>query len=156
RLKTGKAAGRDQLKKERYELLSAHRKSLVREKVRKYWREGALDEGEVDSLIVVLPKPGKDHSSTAGWRPIALLNFFARIFASALCLRLVGPIDQALSEAQAGYRPYRRAIDNTLALKLAIQARAAVGRAASVCFVDLTQAFDTVPRKLVARAFEAY
>ncbi|CAD7938618.1 unnamed protein product, partial [Amoebophrya sp. A25] len=66
---TGKAAGRDQLKKEHYELLSAQNKNLVREKVRRYWREGTLEDGEVDSLIVVLPKPGKDHSSTAGWRP---------------------------------------------------------------------------------------
>ncbi|CAD7955596.1 unnamed protein product, partial [Amoebophrya sp. A25] len=84
RLKTGRAAGRDQLKAERYELLSAQSKSLVREKVRKYWREGALEDGEADSLIVALPKPGKDRSSTAGRRPIALLNFFAKIFASAL------------------------------------------------------------------------
>ncbi|CAD7926976.1 unnamed protein product, partial [Amoebophrya sp. A120] len=54
--------------------------------------------------ITVLPKPGKDHGEAAGWRPIALLNFLSKVYASLLYLKIAGPIGDIMSENQAGFR----------------------------------------------------
>eukprot|EP00392_Amoebophrya_sp_AT5.2_P015858 g16081.t1 len=156
RLKPDRAAGEDTVTKEHYELLDDVGKQLVVDQVRTYWEDGSLPEGVVDSLVVVLAKHGKDQSKVEGWRPIALLNFIARAYASLLYLKLATPLDAVLSEAQQGFRPYRRAIDNTLTVRLLTRQRRREGRSTAALFVDLTQCFDTVPRKLIEKALEQY
>eukprot|EP00392_Amoebophrya_sp_AT5.2_P006465 g6477.t1 len=156
RLKRGKAAGEDGITREHIDLLQGEAKALVYAKVHQYWRDGKLDPGEVDSVIVVLPKPGKDDSQTAGWRPIALLRFFAKIYATILHKKLAEPMDGILAENQNGFRSYRRATDNTLAVRLLTRDRRKQGLQTCAAFVDLQQCFDTVPRSLIGKAMQAY
>eukprot|EP00392_Amoebophrya_sp_AT5.2_P018306 g18817.t1 len=156
RLKTGKAAGEDGMVKEHVELLDPENKKIVFEAVRKQWRTGRLTVAEVRPLITVLPKPGKDHSKTDGWRPISLLNFLAKVYAQLLYGRIAKPIDTVLEETQNGFRPYRRATDNTTALKVLTQQRYRAGKKTYACYIDLRQCFDRVPRGLIARALQYY
>mmetsp|Transcript_24955 Transcript_24955/g.62763 ORF Transcript_24955/g.62763 Transcript_24955/m.62763 type:complete len:1031 (+) Transcript_24955:305-3397(+) len=156
RLGGGKAAGTDGMVKEHVMLMNEQNKKKVFDAVREYWRKGKMSAAEVRSLITVLPKPGKDHRQTDGWRPISLLNFLAKVYASLLYMRLAGPINAVLSEEQNGFRPYRRATDNTATLKNLTQQRHREGKTTHACFIDLRQCFDRVPRGLIARALQYY
>ena len=66
------------------------------------------------------------------------------------------PLDLAQGECQAGFRKYRRAIDNTPAVKIIAQELRRSEKQLLLPFIDLQQAFDKVPRKLIQRAFACY
>ncbi len=151
-LRTRKSPGEDDLQVEHLNLLQGCNKEALRAAMKEHWETGELSEATIRSLIVPLEKPGKDASSTEGWRPIALLTTLSKLFSRCVFNRLKVAAG-CLSNSQHGFVPGHRAADAAGTLKNIAQSRTAKTYAN---FVDLRQAFDTVTRELVDEALKYF
>lgn len=68
----------------------------------------------LSAFITVVPKPGKDPSICASYRPISLLNLDIKIFAKILANRLRPHLQQLIGPEQVGFMPIREAKDNVI------------------------------------------
>ena len=144
-LRSGKSPGEDELLCEHLALLEGCNKEALRDAMKEHWKTGELSEETIRSLIAPLEKPGKDASSTDGWRPIALLSTLSKLFARCVYNRLKEAAS-CLSKSQHGFVPGFRATDAAGTLKNIAQSRTSK---TYVNFVDLRQAFDTITRQLL-------
>lgn len=64
--------------------------------------------------VTVIPKPNKDASMVANYRPISLLNVDLKIYAKILANRLLPLLPNLISLDQVGFIPGREARDNTI------------------------------------------
>ena len=73
------------------------------------------------AIIILIPKPGKDHSHPSGYRPISLMQVLAKLLEKIMCARLRIAIENAkhvsngkpyLPDEQSGFRNYRQMNDN--------------------------------------------
>lgn len=65
------------------------------------------------SFLTLIPKPDKDHTLYANYRPIALLNTDLKIFMKLLSLKLNKILLSLIHNDQVGFVPWRQAGDNT-------------------------------------------
>jgi len=61
------------------ELIGEVAENLINGKIPKEWQH---------SKVVMIPKPGKDHSKTKGWRPITLINCIGKLGEKVVADRL--------------------------------------------------------------------
>lgn len=69
--------------------------------------QGVLPESLREALIVLIPKPHKDHELCESYRPISLINVYAKIIAKILALRLNKVIESIIHPDQMGFIPRR-------------------------------------------------
>ena len=114
-------------------------------------------EGWKEALIVLIPKPGKDHTDPAGYRPISLLAVIAKLFDKIICGRLRHSIEQAtnangkpfLPPEQSGFREKRTTTDNLFRLmQIATQAMQK-HEDTLIISLDGKKAFDTAAHKAI-------
>ena len=118
--------------------------------VKEMWEAADIEEDNT-TVTAVLPKPGANHEGAAGYRPIALINANVKLFATILYNKLRKPLDEVLPEEQNGFRAWRSTIDHIATLRMLRQSCQASGESPCFCYVDLQQAFDSIPRELVYR-----
>ena len=111
---------------------------------------GTIPDGWSTATITPTHKRG-DTTDTANYRPVAVGVPLVRLYASVLNNR-VAPYfeeEQLRAQAQAGFRARRSINNNLFALQHAIDRTRQRRRPLYCCFVDLTAAFDRVPRHLL-------
>jgi hypothetical protein len=113
--------------------------------VRCCWAHGEVPRDFKQALLVTLPKKGNavtwdDH------RGITLLSVAGKVLARLLLRRARGA---PLSAWQHGFRRANSCNEAALTLKLAMQEARRIGLPAAFTFVDLTKAYDSVPRELL-------
>ena len=109
------------------------------------------------TLVSLIPKPGRVHADIANWRPITLANCDVKIFSRMLASRLAHVLPDLVSPHQAGFVRDRNAADVAMALRnvLGHAAEAAApprGRARSrpapvegaLVFLDQEKAYDRI------------
>ena len=109
------------------------------------------------TLVSLIPKPGRVHADLANWRPITLANCDVKIFSRMLASRLAHVLPDLVSPHQAGFVRDRNAADVAMALRnvLGHAAEAAApprGRARSrpapvegaLVFLDQEKAYDRI------------
>ena len=69
------------------------------------------------TLVSLIPKPGRDLSSIANWRPITLANCDVKIFSRMLASRLASVLPYLVSPHQAGFVKDRNAADVAMAVR---------------------------------------
>jgi hypothetical protein len=84
---------------------------------------GEVPMGWKRATIVALPKPGRDPTLHASWRPVALTSLISRTWERVVTLRLERLVDTSLHKGQFGYRRYRSS-DQLLSLLRAELSRA--------------------------------
>ena len=108
------------------------------------------------AAVTPLHKKG-DPTDTANYRPVAVGVPLARLYASVLNGR-VTPYFEAeylRAQGQAGFRARRSINHNLFALQQIIDKHCDARRPLYCCFVDLTAAFDRVPRHLLWQRLES-
>jgi Reverse transcriptase (RNA-dependent DNA polymerase) len=107
-----------------------------------------------DTLMSLIFKKG-DPALWGNYRPIAVVNLFAKVYAMVLNDRLStwAEANCVRSPTQTGFRPHRATTHNIFTLQHVINSYKAQGnRPLYCCFIDLAKAYDSVPRdKLWAR-----
>ena len=99
-----------------------------------------------DAKVVMVQKPGKDHTNPKSYRPISLLPAISKIFERIICVRLVDYLEgnNILSQYQAGYRKGRSTQEHIF--RLAQQVYNGFKSQSCTCavFLDCEAAFDAV------------
>jgi len=94
--------------------------------------------------VIALPKPGKDISLAASYRPISLLSVCFKLLERIILCRIAPTVNAVLSPSQAGFCQGRSTHDQVCALTTFIENGFQQGLKTGAVFVDLMAAFDTV------------
>ena len=110
----------------------------------------SIPDSWATSAVTPIYKKG-DPVDTANYRPVAVGTPIARLYATVINNRLSPYFEtQGLrAQAQAGFRAHRSVNHNLFALQHAIDKSRRNRMPLYCCFVDLTAAFDRVPRSLL-------
>ena len=87
-----------------------------------------------------------DHLVCDNYHGISLLSIPGKILANVLLGWLRPVIEPSLLEQQCGFRPQRETIDQIWVLRQVIEKAVEHRSNLHICFVDLSKAFDSVPR----------
>lgn len=153
-LKNGKAAGTDGIIGE---LLKYGGKAAVTTLHKIYNK--VLEEGEVPldwkkSRVTLIHKGGgKDRLDIANYRPIAVINIFAKIFGMVINEKLKAWTEshKILGEEQSGFRKGRGGLENVLTLKEIIARNKQLKKELYLVFIDIEKAYDTVNRQILIK-----
>ena len=109
----------------------------------------------LQSETVLLHKGG-DPTRPSCWRPIALGATVAKLYAGVWADRLSAWAEAAdlLSPSQKGFRPFDGVLEHNFVLQSAINGAREGGTEAHVAFIDLTNAFGSVPHSLIWQVLE--
>ena len=171
-LKTDTAAGRDSiLSKDLLELMNTNIQSehennrevmrFIHKLISNLWTTEKVPASFKETMIrPFLKNPEKDPTDPSNYRPVSLLNTLMKVYEQVLKERLVAVLEKNnyFSTIQAAYRKGRSTADHILVLQEVFYhyrytktgPRNKKGMVPLyLAFMDLTKAFDTVPRKLL-------
>ena len=106
-----------------------------------------------DAVLIPIPKKG-DLSSCDNLRGISLLTVVGKVMAKILQGRLQQLAETELPESQYGYQTGRGCSDMTFTLRQLVEKSIEHRSKQFITFVDLQQAYDSIPRKALWRALE--
>ena len=104
------------------------------------------------ALVVAIPKPGKPVGDPKSYRPISLLCVPYKILERLIYARVEPLIDPLLPKEQAGFRRGKSTVDQVVLLTQNIEDSFEAKKKAGTVFVNLTAAYDTVPRTVALPA----
>ena len=99
-----------------------------------------------DAKVIMLQKPGKDHTSPKNYRPISLLPAISKVFERLISMRLVEFLEQnnLLNKYQAGYRKGRSTQEHIIRLAQQVYNGFKNQQCTYAIFLDCEAAFDAV------------
>lgn len=98
----------------------------------------------LEAIIITIPKPGKDTTSPANYRPISLLNSNIKIYAKILASSLLEITPYLIRLDQVGFVKGRQAPDGTRRMINLIQQVENSGVPSLLLALDAEKAFDRV------------
>src|SRR6185295_7200329 len=96
------------------------------------------------TLISLIPKPGRDLSSLANWRPITLSNCDVKIFSRMFTSRLVRFMPNLIAPNQAGFIKGRQTADIAQLLRSIMSYASSYPTTDAIVFLDQEKAYDRV------------
>jgi hypothetical protein len=104
------------------------------------------------SSTILIHKKG-ERLNLANWRPIALSDTIAKLYASVLAERLGqwATRNNRISNAQKGFRPVDGCSEHNFALQAVITDARRSRRQCCVAWLDLTNAFESIPHSCLFR-----
>ena len=101
-----------------------------------------------DAKVIMLQKPGKDHTTPKNYRPISLLPAISKVFERLICERLVEFLEdnKLLNNYQAGYRKGRSTQEHIFRLAQQVYNGFKSQQCTYAIFLDCEAAFDAVWR----------
>ena len=152
-LKTGKAAGPDEIPPEVF-------KSCDFDEICLDFCNRALMENDKPDMwsymnIIPVPKSG-DLTNTNNYRGISLICIIAKMYNRLILNRIRSVIDPKLRYNQNGFRPKRTTVAQVLALRRIIEGVKANHLPAVITFIDFSKAFDTIHRGKMIKILKAY
>ena len=119
------------------------------------WRERAVVKDWKDAEIIPIPKKG-DLRVCDNWRGISLLDVAGKVFARILQDRLQVTAEKILPDSQCGFRKGRGCVDMIFAARQLVEKSREHDDSLFTLFVDLTKAYDSVPRHAFWSLLEKY
>jgi hypothetical protein len=116
--------------------------------VTKIWKEGGEIQAWKDAVMIPIPKKG-DMSICDNWRGISLLDVVGKVFARVMQIRLQKVAEEVLPESQCGFRKGRGCTDMVFAIRQLVEKMREHRSKGFILFVDLTKAYDSVPRAVL-------
>lgn len=109
------------------------------------WHTGDIPSSWGISVVVPIPKPGKDHQQATNYRPISLTSCICKLLEKMVSIRLMFYLERGnhLSPVQYGFRKMRSTTDALLALESSICKSFAANEHHVTVFFDLEKAYDT-------------
>lgn len=148
KLKSGKAAGADNIAPELLKHGGDRLAQVVWHLVTKVWQCEKAPRDWKDAVIVPLFKK-KDPKDCANYRGISLLSVTGKVYSRILFERIREHRDARTREQQAGFRPGRGCIDQIFTLRQVFEKREAFRKPFVVLFIDFKAAFDSVHRESI-------
>ena len=110
------------------------------------WVKGLYHTSFKLSILVPLPKPGRDHSHINSYRPISLLSCLGKLFEKLIYQRLYWYLENKnkIPMEQTGFRKNHSCIDTLLYLEKHIQIALRSQQILIIVFFDIEKAFDSV------------
>lgn len=108
------------------------------------------------SYITVIPKPGKDSSECANYRPIALLNSDLKVFTKSLANRLNLWLLDLIHKDQVGFVLCRQGGDNTRRARDLIDVINQQNEEALLLSLDAGKAFDRLDWSFMAETLRTF
>ena len=98
-----------------------------------------------EATIVPIPKPGKDHTSSLSYRPIALTSCLCKTMERMVNERLIWYLESKflITMYQSGFRRHRSVIDHLVRFETFIRDAFMRGHHMVSIFFDLEKAYDT-------------
>ena len=116
---------------------------------------GNVPSSLIHGLLLPIPKHGKPKGPPANLRPIIFLSILRKILTIALLQRISDRLSSRIPKAQAAYQRARGTTEQVLALKLVIEkAITTTDYDLYILLLDMSQAFDTVNRKILLQELE--
>ncbi|KAG7297157.1 hypothetical protein JYU34_020130 [Plutella xylostella] len=98
--------------------------------------------------VIPVPK-GSLGSDVNGYRPVAVLSVFAKVFESALQKMIYNEVSSQLSDCQHGFRPGRSTNSNLLSFMSRVVPSVDAGVQVDAAYFDFKKAFDTVDNDIL-------
>jgi len=119
-------------------------------------RTGSLPPSHKESVLTLLPKPGKDLREIKNWRPITLTNCDAKIITKALAVRMSKVLEDIVDPSQTAYIPGRNVMDNLRSNLLTKNYCNKRKINALLVSLDAKKAFDSVDHEYIRKVLKAY
>ncbi|CAH8290778.1 unnamed protein product, partial [Schistosoma rodhaini] len=103
----------------------------------------------IDADVISIYKNKGLRSDPNNYRSIFLLDTIGKLFAGIVCNRLVQLTDKYLPITQFGFRKNLSTVQAITTLRHIIQSSIDTNRTIVLTFVDLTKAFDTIPKQII-------
>jgi hypothetical protein len=117
---------------------------------------GTLPASHLESVIVLLPKEGKNCKEIKNWRPITLSNCDLKIITKALSNRMATVLEQIIDKSQTAYVPGRSVADN-LRMNFYYKNYCVNNKVSSALIsLDAKKAFDSVDHEYILDTLTAY
>eukprot|EP00922_Rhytidocystis_sp_ex-Travisia-forbesii_P004096 GHVS01005962.1.p1 GENE.GHVS01005962.1~~GHVS01005962.1.p1 ORF type:complete len:327 (+),score=20.39 GHVS01005962.1:1-981(+) len=144
-LKAGKAAGPDGIPPELVKAGGHLTVTILHRLLARIWASGTVPvDWKVGYLIPLHKKGAKEECSN--YRGIMLLSCVGKLLSIILLDRLLPVLSATLTPNQCGYRANRSTTDLIFATRQLIEKSIEHRQSVHMVFVDLSKAFDTVPR----------
>ena len=149
RVKSGKAPGPSGLIPEIFRSAANTAATAIYPVFLKQLMRGETPIDFLKSFICPIPKPGKDITTAAGWRSIALQEIPHKAVSTMIRKYLVRALDQVASPLQLGGRPKGPITVPSLHALAHLRRARRMKCSAGVLYIDGVQAFYSVLRELV-------
>jgi hypothetical protein len=143
-IRAGSAAGYDNTLPEFLKHLGPKALSWLTTFYTRVIQEKTMPRAWRQAKIIAIPKPGKDLTKAASYRPISLLSVCFKVLEPLILQRINPILEQTINVEQAGFRRGRSTCDQVLALTTFIENGFQENLKAGTVFLDLTAAYDTV------------
>lgn len=145
RLKSGKAAGVDEIRPEMLKALGGEGIAWLTRVFQVAWDCGTVPDEWQTAVIVPIFKKGS-RADCNNYRGISLLSLPGKVYAKVLESRIRGVIEPQISDEQCGFRGGRSTSDQVFILRQICEKAWEFALPVFMCFVDLEKAYDRVPR----------
>ena len=108
------------------------------------------------TLVSLIPKPDRDLSSLANWRPITLANCDVKIYSRMLATRLATVLPALISPHQAGFVQGRNAADIAMALRNVLGHAAEHHVDGAFVFLDQEKAYDRISHPYLSAVLTSF
>lgn len=121
--------------------------------ITKTWEEGRAPSSWKSSVIHPIPKCPSP-SKPSDFRPISLVPTLMKLLTSILARRILTHCNNRLSPSQAGFRQKEECVAQAILLHDIIEQNRIARQPLHAAFLDLQQAFDSVPHQTLFHAAE--
>ena len=123
-------------------LLTLH---ILLDIINETWKSDTFPQSWREALIILIPKPGKDHFSPLNYRPISLTSCICKTVERMINERLVWYLEKngLLAKQQCGYRSNRSTVDHLVRLETFIRDAFIHNQHLVAVYFDLQKAYDT-------------
>ena len=143
-LNNKKALDVENLGAEHYKHLTSQNRQQIIDLVQNTWESEQVAPAWGKTLVVHIPKPGKDHTSPTGYRPISLITIQAKIMLRVITARMTKTTAIVTQETQHGFKPGLSCEHAIGAVNHFLQD---TSTKSIVAFLDLKKAFDMISQK---------
>lgn len=157
RLKSGKAAGLDEIPPEIVKLVTEEYPEVILRVVNRALERGDFPSRWRKARVVLIQKGGKPPEEPSSYRPLCLLNAMGKLLEYLILERLEKEIDEkgGLSESQFGFRKGRSTVGAIRLLKQTAEEALAAKSICAVVTLDIKNAFNTAGWAMIVRKMES-
>lgn len=143
-MKNQKSPGSDGITTEFYKIFWNDIKQFYVNSINYSYENGQLTELQKQSIITLIPKPGKDTTDLKNWRPISLLNVDYKIATKVIANRIKNVLTSIISSSQTGFMKGRYIGENIRILFELLDYTDEHAIPGMIFFSDFEKAFDSV------------
>ena len=154
--KTGKTPGNDGLPYEFYKTFWEVIIDPLFECYEEAIRIGQLSSSQMQAVVTLIEKKGKDRSLIKNWRPISLLNFDYKLLSKTISRRVQDVLPVLVHKNQTGFIKGRYIGDSIRVLQDIMEYTLANNLGGLLLFVDFEKAFDSIEWQFIWKALHKY